>query len=127
MVWGDNTSDETVMQAERARWALQPLRVAAAVGRVVSHDPPEVAAQQGHARLTLTGGTDWLPLRIGGMTPGKPLHVRQTDAGGSRDLGSAAPGEPWYSAWPQRSGRCGFTLLVRRPDGTGPVHLEAWQ
>lgn len=127
MVWGDNSSDETVMQAERERWALHPVQLSAEVGRVASQNPPEVTAHGGRARLTLSGGTDWLALRLGGMAPGKPLRVRQTDPTGSQDLGPAVVGEPWYSAWPQGSGKCGFTLLVRMPPGGGPVQLEAWQ
>jgi hypothetical protein len=126
MVWGDNASEATVMEAERARWALSPLTLTAAVGTVVSSDPPQVAATGGRATVTLSGGTDWLPLRVSGMQPGRPLHVRQSDAAGDRDLGPGAPDEPWYSAWPSGAG-CGFTFLVKCPPGNGPITLDISQ
>jgi len=75
----------------------------------------------------ISGGTDWIPVRLMGLDPSKPLQVRQTDSTGARMLGPGATDEPWYSAWPTGDGKCGFTLLVRTdPDG-GPVRIEAWQ
>ena len=61
------------------------------------------------------------------MTPGKRLHVRQLDALGSHRLGPGAADEPWHSAWPDRDGRCGFTLLLKLPDAEQPVRLQVWQ
>lgn len=126
MVWGDSVSDVTVMEAERARWALSPLTLTATRGAVVSSDPPQVAADQGRALVTLTGGADWVPLRVSGMQPGRPLRVHQSDASGDRDLGPGAPGEPWYSAWPEPGG-CGFTLLINCPPEGGAIGLDISQ
>ena len=61
------------------------------------------------------------------MIASKPLHVRQTDASGARELGPGAPDEPWYNAWPDADGKCGFTFLVKMPDAGGSVKLEVWQ
>ena len=127
MVWGDNSSGPQVMERERDRWALKPLRLATHVGEVISFDPPEVRAVEGQAELELTGGAGWVPVRVRGMTPGKALRVRQTDAAGSRELGPGAPDEPWYSAWPDEEAFCGFTFLVKLPEGGGPVRLAVRQ
>jgi hypothetical protein len=133
MVWGDNSSDWRVMQQERERWALNPLRAQASVGTVVSSDPPEVRATAGRIVAQVTGGTDWIPVKVQGLQAGfaagagRALHVRQTDAGGTRELGPGAPGEAWYNAWPDAAGKCGFTFLVRTPESGGEVKLEVWQ
>ncbi|NPV46381.1 MAG: hypothetical protein HPY69_05465 [Armatimonadetes bacterium] len=127
MVWGDNSTDHTVMEQERVRWALSPLRLRATVGTVLSADPPEVRTEAGRAEMVLEGGANWVPLRIGGMRPDRSLHARQVDAAGRRLLGPGHPDEPWYSAWPDGDGLCGFTLLVRLPDAGGPVRLQVWQ
>jgi hypothetical protein len=127
MVYGDNSSDAGAMERERATWALRPLRVTAQVGEVISADPPEFRATGGTVEGGLTGGVGWVPVRVRGMTPGKPLHVRQTDATGSRELGPGAPDEPWYSAWPDANGTCGFTFLARMPEGGGPIRLVMGQ
>jgi hypothetical protein len=133
MVWGNNSSDWHVMQQERERWAINPLRIQATVGTMLSSDPPEVRAAGGRVVAQVTGGTDWVPVKLRGMQPGKPLHVRQTDAAGTaapgaaRDLGPGAPGEPWYNAWPDSPGKCGFTFLVKMPEDGGAVKLEISQ
>lgn len=122
MVFGDNSTGPEVMAAERQRWALQPLGVSAAVGKVVSCDPPEVRAENGRAQIEVFGGTDWVPLRVSGMVPSRRLQVLQEDADGRREIGAGAPGEPWYSAWPDASGGYGFTFLVKMPQA-GHVRL----
>jgi hypothetical protein len=127
MVYGDNSSDYATMERERTRWALNPLRATAKVGSVVSSDPPEFRAAGGKIEAEVSGGTNWIPLRVRGMTAGKRLHVRQTDAAGVRELGPGAPDEPWYNAWPDADGACGFTFLVKMPEGGGAVKLEIWQ
>jgi hypothetical protein len=127
MVWGDNASDYTTMERERTRWALHPLRVTARCGTVLSADPPEFRAAKGRLDAEVTGGGGGIPVRVRGMTPGKRLHVRQLDALGSHRLGPGAADEPWHSAWPDRDGRCGFTLLVKLPDAEQPVRLQVWQ
>lgn len=127
MVWGDNSTDHAVMEQERARWALSPLRLAGAVGTVLSADPPEVRAEAGRAEVILEGGVNWVPVRIRGMRPDRPLRARQADAAGRRLLGPGQPDEPWYAAWPDDDGLCGFTLLVRLPEAGGPVRLQVWQ
>lgn len=131
MVWGDNSSGPADMERERARWALKPLRVSARVGEALSADPPEFRAVGGRADVEISGGAGWLPVRVRGMAPGRPLEVRQTDASGARDLGPGAPDEPWYSAWPEAAERssdarpsCGFTFLVKMPETGGPIRLE---
>ena len=127
MVWGNNSSDYRVMQQERERWAISPLRLTATVGAALSSDPPELRTVGGRAVAQLTGGTDWIPVKLRGMQPGKRLHVRQTDAAGTRDLGPGAPGEPWYNAWPDADGKCGFTFLAKMPADGGAVKLEISQ
>lgn len=127
MVWGDNSTDHAVMEQERARWALRPLRLTATVGTVLSADPPEVRAAAGRAEVVLEGGANWVPVRIRGMRPDRPLRARQIDADGRRLLGPGQPDEPWYAAWPDGDGQCGFTLLVRLPDAGGAVRLQVWQ
>jgi hypothetical protein len=101
--------------------------VEANVGTVLATDPPEIAAAGGRIVAEVSGGTDWLPVRLAGFDPGRPLSVRQTDSTGARMLGPGTPEEPWYSAWPAGAGRCGFTVLVRTDPGGGVVGLEAWQ
>ena len=115
------------MEDERERWALAPLRVTAKVGKVISSDPPEIQASRDRIEATISGGTDWIPVRVRGLQPGKPLHVRQTDSTGTRELGPGAPGEPWYNAWPAADGKCGFTFLVQTDPGGGAVRIEGWQ
>ncbi len=127
MVYGDNSSDYATMERERVRWALKPLRVTAKVGSVVSSDPPEFRAAGGKIEAEVSGGADWIPIRVRGMTAGKRLHVRQSDAAGARELGPGAPDEPWYSAWPDADETCGFTFLVKMPDAGGSAKLEVWQ
>jgi len=127
MVFGDNSSDATVMERERDRWAVHPLHAVATIGEVLSSDPPEIRARAGRVACEVTGGADWVPLRVVGFQPGRKLHVRQTDASGSRELGPGAPDEPWYNAWPARDGQCGFTFLIRTDTAGEPVKLEAWQ
>ncbi|MBM3475195.1 MAG: hypothetical protein FJX75_18185 [Armatimonadetes bacterium] len=122
VVYGDNASDAGPMELERQRW---PLSVEATVGKVLSSDPPEIAAANGRVDARIEGGTDWLPVRLRGFDPGKPLQARRTDSTGTRPLGPGAADEPWYSAW--RAGQCGFTLLVPADPGGGPVRIEAWQ
>lgn len=126
MVFGDNSTGPEVMAAERERWALRPLKVTAAVGQVISCDPPEVKAEGGRAEVELSGGADWVPLRVSGMMAGQKLRVVQEDAEGRRELGPGAPGEPWYSAWPDAASGYGFTFLVKVPP-TGPVRLTIEQ
>lgn len=127
MVFGDNASDHAVMARERAAWALHPLRAAATVGQVVSADPPEFLADRGRAQATISGGAGWAPIRVRGLLAGKRLHVRQADAAGSRELGPGSGDEPWYSAWPDAQGACGFTFLIHLPDGGNPTRLTVWQ
>lgn len=124
MVWGDNSSDYRVMERERERWALRPLRLTASIGKVLSADPPEIKADRGRAQAELSGGAGWLPVRVRGLIAGRPLQVWQRDAGGRRKLGPGAPDEPWYSAWPDADSRCGFTFLVRMPEDGRSVSLE---
>lgn len=125
MVWGTNASDYRVMERERRCWALTPLRVNVTRGRRVSDDPPEVRAVGGRCRFTLSGGRDWLPVRVVGFIPGRALHVRQTDSTGLHRLGPVKPGEPWYNAWPDpgQSDACGFTFLVKKPPGEKTIEL----
>lgn len=127
MVWGDNSSGLEIMERERERWALRPLSVRAGVGEVISADPPEVRARDGAAEVELTGGYNWVPVRVRGLRPGLPLRVTQTDALGRRELGPGAPGEPWYAAWPDGEGTCGFTFLVALPAGAEAVRVEVRQ
>ena len=129
MVWGDNAADFSTMEQERQRWALHPLTVRVTAGQLVSADPPEVKAEGGRCTFSLTGGADWVPVRVVGCLPGVPLHVRQTDSTGTRLLGPANPEEPWYNAWPdpQDPGKCGFTFLVKKPAGGEPVKLSVSQ
>ena len=127
MVFGDNSSDATAMERERDRWAVHPLHAAATIGEVLSNDPPEIRARAGRIACEIAGGADWVPVRVVGFQPGKRLHVRQTDASGSRELGPGAPDEPWYNAWPAKDARCGFTFLIRTGRAGEAVKLEAWQ
>jgi hypothetical protein len=127
MVYGDNSSDYGPMEVERERWALDPLRLSAKVGKVVSSDPPEIRAKNGRIEATIGGGTDWLSVRVRGFEAGKPLHVRQTDSSGTRDLGPGDPDEPWYNAWPAAGGKCGFTFLVKTGAEGGAVRIEVGQ
>jgi len=127
MVWGNNSSDYTTMERERRRWALRPLTLRALVGEVVSSDPPEAAAKDGRATLEIRGGTDWVPLRVRGLDPTRPPHVRQIDTNGARELGPGAPGEPWYNAWPTDEPGCGFTFLIKASGDGGPIRLQVWQ
>ena len=127
VVYGDNASDAGPMELERQRWRLAPLSVQVTTGKVLSTDPPEIAAADGHVDAQIVGGTDWLPVRLRGFDPGKPLLVRRTDATGARMVGPGAPDEPWYSAWPTAAGKCGFTLLVPADPAGAPVRIEAWQ
>jgi hypothetical protein len=127
VVCGDNSSDYGDMERERTRWALKPLRATARIGSVLSADPPEFRAAGRRIEAEVTGGANWIPIRVRGMTPGERLHVRQADAMGDRELGPGAPEEPWYSAWPDAKGTCGFTFLVKMPESGGAVRLEVWQ
>jgi hypothetical protein len=127
MIYGDNASDAAPMEQERECWRLDPLRVTAGVGRVLSSDPPEIMAKDGRLDARIAGGADWLPIRVRGLDPNKPLQVRQTDSRGERMLGPGAPDEPWYSAWPANGGTCGFTFLVRTDPSGAPLRIEAWQ
>jgi hypothetical protein len=124
VVYGDNASDAGPMELERQRW---PLSVEAATGKVLSTDPPEIAATGGRVDARIIGGADWLPVRLRGFDQGKPLQARRTDSTGTTPLGPGAADEPWYSAWPAGGGQCGYTLLVRTDPGGGPVRIEAWQ
>jgi hypothetical protein len=126
-VYGDNATDQAPVEQECERWQRRPLTVEANVGTVLATDPPEIAAAGGRIVAEVSGGTDWLPVRLAGFDPGRPLSVRQTDSTGARMLGPGTPEEPWYSAWPAGAGRCGFTVLVRTDPGGGVVGLEAWQ
>jgi len=127
MVYGDNASDHATMEQERERWRAAPLAVTASVGTVLSADPPEIAAAAGRVEAQIEGGADWLPVRVRGFDPSKPLLARQTDSTGTRMLGPGAPDEPWYSAWPAEGGQCGFTFLIRADPAGAPVRIEAWQ
>jgi hypothetical protein len=127
MVYGDNSSDYKTMERERSMWALKPLRATAQTGSVVSSDPPEFRAAGGRVEAEITGGGNWIPVRVRGMRPGMRLHVRQADSAGDRELGPGAPDEPWYNAWPDANGACGFTFLVKTPGDGGPMRLTVWQ
>jgi len=78
-------------------------------------------------QASISGGTGWMPVRVRGLVAGKRLRVRQADAVGVRELGPGAGDEPWYSAWPDTDGACGFTFVIRLPDTGGPVRLTVWQ
>ena len=115
------------MEQERRRWALRPLTLRALAGEVISSDPPEAAAKDGRATLEISGGTDWVPLRVRGLDPTRPLHVRQIDTNGARELGPGAPGEPWCNAWPTDEPGCGFTFLIKASGDGEPIRLQVWQ
>ena len=122
-VYGDAESDHAPAVLERERWALRPLTVEATVGTVVSSDPPEIAAADGRVEATLSGGADWVPVRVSGFDASRPLRVEQTDSTGARTLGPGAEGEPWYNAWTAEDGTCGFTFLVKTDPTGEPVKL----
>lgn len=123
MVFGDNASGPEVMERERAFWALAPLRVEAAMGTVVSHWPPEVRmGPAGVAELTLTGGTDWVPVRVSGLPRAGQIFAQDLDSG--QFLGGGHPEEAWYNLWPSPDGTYGCTFLVRAPQGRKPLRLR---
>jgi len=127
VIYGDNASDHAPMEQERERWRAAPLSLTTAEGKLTGDAPPEFWAEHGRIDAEIGGGADWLPVRVRGFDPGRPLQVRQTDSTGTRMLGPGAPDEPWYSAWPTGDGRCGFTFLIRADPTGAPVRLEVWQ
>ncbi|MBI3923130.1 MAG: hypothetical protein HY318_17045 [Armatimonadetes bacterium] len=127
VVYGKNDSDEQAMANEREAWALQPMRVQATVGHVVSDWPPEVRASGGRAEFALSGGKNWVPVRVSNLTTGKLVRGWLRTSSVERELTGGAPEETWYSAWPIGDKQMGITFLVQVPAGKSSVQVRLKQ
>ena len=112
------------MERERDYWALQPLRIAVSVGEVVSQWPPEARASDNQVECQLSGGTDWVPLRVSGFDSTGPLYAERKVSERWEELGPGTPGEAWYNAWPTKDGSFGYTFLIKTDHERRPVRLR---
>ena len=88
---------------------------------MLSDWPIHVHAADGRATLDISGGCDWLPVRVSGLDTltGRTTTVSQGDSKAA--VGADSPGAPWYNAWPDDQGGYGVTFLVRQEtDVTSP-------
>jgi len=124
LVFGDSKSDYTPMMAERQAWAVNPLRVEVTKGKLVSHDPPQLTAVRDAAQFSLSGGTDWMAVRVGGFSRvGRLVVLTATGFAKGAPMPHAREGEPWYVAWPD-GGRVGYTFLVKLPGDGSRLRLH---
>jgi hypothetical protein len=124
MVSGDNSSEPNIMELERDYWVLRPLRVAVSIGEVVSQWPPEARASDNQVECQLSGGTDWVPLRVSGFDLPGPLHVERKVGESWEELGPGTPGEAWYNVWPVNDGSFGYTFLIKTDPKGRTVQLR---
>jgi len=121
---GDNSSDATVMERERARWALTP-EGEGTCGHGSQTRPAGSPRAGGKADVEISGG-------VGGCRFGPGYGAGEASSrhpGGRRwepGVGAGAPDEPWYNAWPDAGGMCGFTSC-EDAEGGGPVRLSIRQ
>jgi hypothetical protein len=99
---GDALTDETMGQAEYAAWSN--LQVAAQVGQVVTNFPVQVRAVDGRARFTVSGGTNWMPLRVEGLSNLTNLNVWLVRTQALVWAGTTNSTEPWFQAAPDGAG-----------------------
>lgn len=124
-VYGDNSSDYSPMLAEREAWAMKPPRVKCTVGTVIADDPPHVKAVNDIAEFALTGGTDWMAVRVSGFSCAGTLDVQRITDGKGTALDREGPdGAPWYISWPDADGKIGYTFLVKLPADGATLHLR---
>ena len=124
VVYGDNASDCAPMLDEREAWAVNPLRVEARVGTVMSDAPPHIRAAGGVAEFTISGGADWMAVKVGGFQRIGHLRLWRIADDGTRVPLHAGDGDPWYISWPDGDGGIGHTFLVNLPEGGGPLRLR---
>jgi len=125
VIYGDNGSDYAPLLAERKAWCEKPLRLEARVGSVASEFPPQLRCDNDVAEFTLTGGTDWMAVRVGGFRHSGGLAVFQIGAdGAAAPLSHVRYGEPWYIAWPDGEERIGYTFLVKLPSDGSRLRLR---
>jgi hypothetical protein len=124
VVYGDNASDCAPMLDEREAWAVNPLRVEARVGTVMSDAPPHLRAAGGVAEFTISGGMDWMAVKVGGFQRIGHLRLWRIADDGTRVPLHAGDGDPWYISWPDGDGGIGHTFLVSLPEGGGPLRLR---
>lgn len=124
LVFGDSRSDYRPMMAERQAWAVNPLRVEVTKGELVSSDPPQVTAVRDAAQFSISGGTDWMAVRVGGFSRvGQLVVLTATGLAKGAPMSHAREGEPWYVAWPD-GGLVGYTFLVKLPGDGSRLRLH---
>ncbi len=99
---GDALTDETMGQAEYAAWSN--LQVAAQVGQVVTNFPVQVRAVDGRAKFTVSGGTNWMPIRVEGLSGLTNLNVWLVRTQTLVWAGTTNSTEPWFQAAPDSTG-----------------------
>ena len=99
---GDALTDETMGQAEYAAWSN--LQVTAQVGQVVTNFPVQVRATDGRAKFTVSGGTNWMPIRVEGLGDLTNLNVWLVRTQALVWAGTTNSTEPWFQAAPDTTG-----------------------
>ena len=108
---GDANSTADFAQAELDRWQ-RGVGVSPWAGLSQEELIPTIAAAGG-AAVNLSGGRDWVPMRVTGLSPNRPYKVYyRGDDGILRDLADEATGGLVYNAWSARDGGNGVSLTV---------------
>jgi hypothetical protein len=101
--------------AETNYYSWRNIAVTASVGQVLSTFPPKVRADAaGNAEFAVTGGTEWIPVRIVGVNPDLSSLAIESgpDAGSLSTLGPPVAGEPYYQLSTDADGVSTLTALV---------------
>jgi len=99
---GDALTDETMGQAEYAAWSN--LQVAVQVGQVVTNFPVRVRTVDRRAKFSVSGGTNWMPIRAEGLTDLTNLNVWLVRTQTLVWAGTTNSTEPWFQAAPDSTG-----------------------
>jgi hypothetical protein len=122
---GGAGADASLAQEELRAWG-GPYEARAPRGTLLSDWPVHVQAEDGRAEVDITGGRNWLPIRVSGLTALEGLTATVWAGGDERPVGADSPGEPWYNAWPAEGGGYGVTFLIRLDEQTASrVVVEA--
>jgi len=78
--------------------------VAAQVGQVVTNFPVRVRAVDGRAKFSVSGGTNWMPIRAEGLTDLTNLNVWLVRTQTLVWAGTTNSTEPWFQAAPDSTG-----------------------
>jgi hypothetical protein len=122
---GDSSDTEALAEEERLAWGLHPLSLHAEHGWVLSDFPPSVRARDGEARFVLSGGCDWVPVRVFGLPRSAVLRGWiDPGSGVEEELKGGTDGECWYSLMPDGPDHAVASFLVRTAGDGAPVRVR---